>query len=122
MPLPLYSNFYMCNCSINHPTILAVATLYTRLSGGNQNAVTFTSVGIAFATFTGIVIYHSVQQIKDTRLWRSVSLKRDSVRVPLTDLGSGTDDPPDYVLMSRAAPTQTVVDMRELREPCMATD
>ena len=72
-------------------TILAVATLYTRLSGGNQNAVTFTSVGIAFATFTGIVIYHSVQQIKDTRLWRSVSLKRDSVRVPLTDLGSGTE-------------------------------
>ena len=103
-------------------TILAVVTLYTRLSGGNQNAVTFTSVGIAFATFTGIVIYHSVQQIKDTRLWRSVSLKRASVRVPLTDLGLGPDDPPDYVLLSRAAPTQTVVDMRELREPCMATD
>ena len=103
-------------------TILAVATLYTRPSGGNQNAVTFTSVGIAFATFTGIVIYHSTQQLKDTRLWRSVSLKRASVRVPLTDLGSGPDDPPDYVLMSRAAPTQTVIDMRELREPCMATD
>ena len=107
-------------------TILAVATLYTRPSGGNQNAVTFTSVGIAFATFTGIVIYHSVQQLKDTRLWRRMSLKRnsvrDSVRVPLTDVASGSDDPPDYVLMSRAAPTQTVVDMRELREPCMATD
>ena len=50
--------------------ILAVATLYTRLTGGNQNVVTFTSVGIAFATFTGIVIYHSVQQIKGSRLWR----------------------------------------------------
>ena len=103
-------------------TILAVATLYIRPSGGNQNAVTFTSVGIAFATFTGIVIYHSVQQLKDTRLWRRVWLKHDSMRVPLTDVDSGSEDPPDYVLMPRSAPTQTVVDMRELQEPCMATD
>ena len=46
--------------------ILAVTTLYIHASGGNQNAVTYTSVGITFATFTGIVIYHSVQQIKST--------------------------------------------------------
>ena len=32
--------------------ILAVATFYILASGGNQNAVTFTSVGVAFATFT----------------------------------------------------------------------
>ena len=44
--------------------ILSLATLYIRSSGGNQNAVTFTSISIAFATFIGIVIYHSVQQIK----------------------------------------------------------
>ena len=103
-------------------TILTMATLYIRLTGGNQNAATFTSVGIAFATFTGIVIYHSVQQIKCTGLWRRVCLKLYSIRVPLIDVGSGSEDPPDYVLMSRSAPTQTVVDMRELREPCMATD
>ena len=103
-------------------TILAVATLYTRLSGGNQNAVTFTSVGIAFATFTGIVIYHSVQQLKDTKLWRRLCLRQDPVRVPLTDVCSGSEDPPDYVLMPLSAPTQTVIDMRELREPCMETD
>ena len=102
-------------------TILAVATLYIRPSGGNQNAATFTSVGIAIATFTGIVIYHSVQQIKGTRLWRRV-LMHDSIRVPLTDVGSRPEDPPDYVLMPRFTPTQTVLDMRELREPCMATD
>ena len=101
---------------------LATATLYTRLSGGNQNAVTFTSVGIAFATFTGIVIYHSVQQLKGTRLWRRLCLRHDYVRVPLTDVASGPEDPPDCVFMSGSAPTQTVVDVRELREPCMATD
>ena len=102
-------------------TILAVATLYIQPSGGNQNAATCISVGTAFATFTGIVIYHSVQQLKDTRLWRRVWLKHDSMRVPLTDVDSGPEDPPDYVLMSRSAPTQTVVDIRELREPCMST-
>ena len=36
--------------------ILAVATLYIRPTGGNQNAVTFTSVGIAFATFMGLYL------------------------------------------------------------------
>ena len=66
--------------------IIAAATLYTHLSGGNQNAVTFTSVGVAFATFTGIVIYHSIQQVKDTRLWKRVCLKHGSIRVPLTDV------------------------------------
>ena len=105
-------------------TILAVATLYTRLTGGNQNATTLTSVGIAFATFTGIVIYHSVLQIKGTRLWRRLCLKHEYVRFPLTDihLDSGSVDPPDRVFMSGSAPTQTVVDIRQLRESCMETD
>ena len=103
-------------------TILAVATYIYVRTGGNQNAVTVISVGIAFATFTGIVIYHSVQQIKGTRLWRRLRQMRYNVRVPMTDVDSGSEDPPDYVLMSRSAPTRTVVDMRELRESCMATD
>ena len=103
-------------------TILIMATLYIRLSGGNQNAVTFTSVGIAFATFTGIVIYHSVQQIKGSRLWKTLCQRPVYVRVPLTDVDSGPEDPPDRVLMPKSAPTYTVVDIRELREPCMATD
>ena len=96
-------------------SILAVASLYVRLSGGNQNDVTFTSVGIASATFIGIVIYHSIQQLKGTRLWRRVS-------VPKTDVASGPDDPPDRVFVSGSAPTQTVVDLHLLREPCMETE
>ena len=97
--------------------IFSVASLYVRSTGGNQNAAEFTSVGIAFATFIGIVIYHSVEQIKGTRLWR-----RLCQRVPVTDVDSGPEDPPDRVFVSNAAPTWTVVDMRELREVCMATD
>ena len=102
--------------------ILAVATLYIRPRGGNQNAATFTSVGIAFATFTGIIIYHSVQQIKGSKLWRRVCLKHEYVRAPLTDVDSGPEDPPDRVSMSGSAPTCTVVDIRKLRESCMLTD
>ena len=103
-------------------TILAVASLYICASGGNQNAVTFTSVGIAFATFTGIVIYHSAQQIKGTKLWRTWRQRLAYVTVPRTDVDSGPEDPPDRVFLSGSAPTQTVVDTRELREACMATD
>ena len=98
--------------------ILAMVTLYIHASGGNQNAVTLTSVGTAFAIFTGIVIYHCVQQIKDTRLWKRVCLRHEySVRVPLTDVDSGPEDPPDRVFISGSAPTQTVVDIRGLRKP-----
>ena len=102
-------------------SILAVVTSYIGPNGGNQNAATFTSVGISFATFIGIVIYHFVQQIKGTRLWRRLSLKHD---YHLADVAMGPVDPPDAVFVSGTAPTQTVVDIcyHELREPCMATD
>ena len=109
-------------------TILAAATLYIRPSGGNQNAATFTSVGISFTIFVGIIIYHSVQLIKGTRLWRRVCVRHDYMRVTLTDVDSGPEDPPgspvNLAFTSGSAPTQTVVDIRdsELREPCMETD
>ena len=37
--------------------ILAVATYHVSLSGGNQAAVAYISVGIAFFNFVGIIIY-----------------------------------------------------------------
>ena len=60
----IYKTWYLNTLELSfifNLCILAVATLYIRSSGGNQNAVTFTSVSVAFATFTGIVIYHSAQ-------------------------------------------------------------
>ena len=44
--------------------ILAVATIYVNQSGGSQAAVAYTSVGIAFLTFVGIITYHIYKQIK----------------------------------------------------------
>ena len=48
--------------------LLAIGTYYVEISGGNQSALTYTSVSVAFATFCGIVIYHSCLQIKDLKI------------------------------------------------------
>ena len=109
-------------------TIVAVATLYVRpnTSGGNHNAITFTSVGIAFAIFVGVLIYHSAQQMKETSLYKKVYLRHGYTPVVSTNQCEPKlpEDPPDVVYVSGSAPTQTVVDVRdsELREPCMETD
>ena len=47
---------------------VAVGTYYVEVSGGNQNALTYTSVSVAFVTFCGIVVYHSCLQVKDSKL------------------------------------------------------
>ena len=50
-----------------------MATLYVHSAGGNQNAVTFTSISVVFVTFVGIVIYHLVQQLNEApRWWRRI--------------------------------------------------
>ena len=45
--------------------ILAIATYYVKLAvvPVNQAAVAYTSVGIAFATFIGVVLYHTYLQV-----------------------------------------------------------
>ena len=58
--------------------IVATVTLYVRSAGGNQNAVTFTSISAAFVTFLGIVIYHLAQQIRAApQWWRRLHPSRD---------------------------------------------
>ena len=44
--------------------ILAAVTHHANQSGGNQAAVACTSVGVAFLTFVGIVMYHIYRRIK----------------------------------------------------------
>ena len=54
--------------------VLAAATYHVTVSGGSQAAVTFTSIGIAFTTFAGIVIFHIFLQIRKTNCFRKVYL------------------------------------------------
>ena len=50
--------------------ILAAATYHVKLTGGDQLAVGYTSVSIAFVTFTGIIVYHIFLQ------WRKILFKK----------------------------------------------
>ena len=43
--------------------ILSSATLFTALTDGDQTAVVYTSVGIAFTTFMIITIYHILVRV-----------------------------------------------------------
>ena len=47
--------------------LLTTATYHVEAVGGNQAAVTLISLGIAFTTFAGIVIYHVFLQIRGTK-------------------------------------------------------
>ena len=53
--------------------ILSAATAYVEKNGGNQMAVTYTSVGVAMITFIGVLIYHMYKLITSTQAWRALS-------------------------------------------------
>ena len=56
-------------------TIIAASTIYINASNGNQLAVGYTSISIAFATFIGIFIYNILQQVNHTKLCKKVNMK-----------------------------------------------
>ena len=131
----IYKNWYLNMLELSFLVnlgILALATLYIRSTGGNQKAVTFTSVSVAFATFVGIVIYHSVQQIKHTpQLWRKMFPQDDTLElVPQTDSDPEGVHPPSPPDPSDGTATVVHIDLRdllenarnELREPCIEMD
>ena len=63
----VYINWYLNALELSfilNLGILAAATIYVILSGGSQAAVAYSSVGIAFLTFVGIVTYHIYLRIK----------------------------------------------------------
>ena len=51
--------------------MLAAATHHVMQTGGNQAAVTYLSVSIAFTEFLAIVVYHVYLQMKGTKVWDS---------------------------------------------------
>ena len=55
--------------------MLCSATYYCQLSGGKQEVVGYTSLGAAFLTFVGILIYHLHMQVKDAAFGKKLSKK-----------------------------------------------
>ena len=91
--------------------VFAAATFYLRHTGGNQAALTYTSVGIALVTFAGILIYHVTIQLKDSRIWKDIihpKLQR-GIAVPFED---PVEDEDSHIAPPHP-PTPTFVNLRE---------
>ena len=82
-------------------SLLATGTSYVDIiAGGSQDALTYTSVSVAFATFCGIVVYHSYLQTKDSKLFKKLVIKKfihsRAVKSSADDYGAEDveEDPP----------------------------
>ena len=93
---------------------LAAATYHVKLTGGSQAAVAYTSVGIAFLTFVGIVTYHVYLKIKSKAqniLCHHENEKcHENREVDLGNLDHQCEVTPNIV-------THTEVNLCELRSP-----
>ena len=97
--------------------ILAVATYHVNQSGGSQALVAYTSVGIAFLTFVGIVIYHIYIRIKSKvqYIQRGHKLQRENN----CHMYNNTGISENLSHQPKATPTitRTEVNLYELRSP-----
>ena len=97
--------------------IFAVATYHVNQSGGNQAAVAYTSVGIAFLTFVGIIIFHIFVRIKlkVQYIQRGNHLQHGNK----SNTNNHDDNPANLFQQPRASPTitRTEVNLHELRSP-----
>ena len=59
--------------------IFSATTYHVNEIGGNQAGLAYTSVGIAFATFIGILFFHIYMRLKDTTCWQTVSAKVNNI-------------------------------------------
>ena len=92
--------------------ILAGATYYVKLAvvPVSQAAVAYTSVGIAFATFIVVLLYHAYQQV-----WPKFQLKMNQLRHPESRVmynDNSSEDEADvyHEAYTLTAPTKTVIE------------
>ena len=100
--------------------ILSATTAYVLKSKGNQEAVTYTSVGISLLMFVGILVYHTYKQVVSSPKWRRLSLWLTEKTNPQRML-----EPVDHCeeIVSDTEEMQTmppVVRYNEDREPLLA--
>ena len=78
--------------------ILAAATSYVNRSQGNQLAVGYTSVSIAFTTFISIFVCHIFQKLRYTKLWKKVpKLNLEFNRPNIVEVANEpVDNPADF--------------------------
>ena len=79
--------------------IFAVATYHVNAVGGNQAALAYTSVGIAFMTFLGTLLVHVYLQLKESLVWK-VWCKPKFIQLVPTAFREDADDHEELVVTS----------------------
>ena len=101
--------------------MLAVATIYVKLSGGTQATVACTSVGIAFLSFLVIVTYHTYTQIKSKVHYIQCGHQLQHIKEKFRGNCKDNRNPGNLVHPCVVTPnnnvTCTEVDLHELRSP-----
>ena len=92
--------------------ILAVATYYVKfaLAPVSQAAAAYTSVGIAFATFIGVLLYHTYQQVWPKFQQKIKQLCHSDTREMYTDNSSEDEADVYHEANTLTAPTMTVIE------------
>ena len=119
-----YSNVLECVFLLNLG-FLCSGTLYCRLTNGNQAVLTYTSVGIAFAIFTVVVVIHTLTRLRQYQFakwlatkakavastWKTICQRKKKVNTP----NNNPNEPQATATDSRQVPITFI----ELREPLL---
>ena len=122
----VYNNILEASFILNL-CIFSAATFHVKETGGNQAALAYTSVGIAFATFVLIFLYHVYLLLSKTSLWmKLIHFMKDNNYRPLSNLKSvnGNDGSSDgngksFNLKGATAPVDVPTTIVELCEPLL---
>ena len=120
----VYKNWYLNAIEVSfilNLGVLATATYHVNQSGGNQAAVAYTSVCIAFLTFIGIVTYHVYVRIKSKveYIKCGILIQHRNRNFHVNHANNNNGNPGNLNHQPRAAPTvtHTEVNFHELRSP-----
>ena len=123
-PLDILESSFFLNLGV-----LCILTSYVNNHGGNQAAVTCTSVGIAFVTFLGILFYHTYTKTTSSYLWRRFSIwlsRRQNPQAVLEPVVAEGDNSAEVneplVVQARLLQWPRVIRFDQYREPLLASE
>ena len=116
----VYKSWYLSALELSFLLNLGVftaGTYHVSLTAGDQAAITYTSVGVAFLTFVRIVAYHAYLQLKP---WKPQCIfycnKNEDDKTNINE-ENDTIQYNQLQTQPQVAPTTTIIDLRELRSP-----
>ena len=109
--LSIWENSFFINL-----IIFSLLTLYIRASGGNQAALAYTAVGLTFAQFIAIILYHMLMRRELREVMQRWYVNLSSSKTP--DRSRHIDNQQQQKVAARQ-PTQSVIALHELREPLL---